>query len=351
MATELQPYLQGFAKAFEPWPPLPLPPEPELAWWLELNGDDPDGQRRGLNLRDALQAALPQLRLPQVQGVSRSDLYRAVVLRGDDPSSPALQEAAAQIGQPPHWQQPEQLELWLAQHPCGAMPVLQTPSWADFELMVRALAHRAEPAELADGVHAQAVSGLIHWPLIRRFGTQSRAKLIVLHQAPYGSVEARHVPGGLGDEAWLAASTTLRLEHELTHLATKRLLGEMRLNLLDELVADCMGMVAALGFYDAGLFGRCLGVGDDDQPIANGRWLSYTRELSAAAAAQAVALVMARARELQTQLNDQPALLSPAQAMVRLQWLCQQRLDQPISPGPAAASPLQFRAAAPGSNA
>jgi len=335
LATDLQPYLQGFSKAFETWPPLPLPPEPELSWWLNLLGDDPDGQLRGTTLLTALQAALPQLKLPQVHGISSSPLYRAVVLRGEDPGSPALQEAAAQIGQPPHWQQPEQLELWLAPHPCGPMPVLQTPSWPDFEQMVRALAHRAEPAELADGVHAQAVSGLIHWGLIHRFGNQSRAKLIVLHQAPYGSVEARRVPGGLSDQAWLAASTTLRLEHELTHLATKRLLGEMRLNLLDELVADCMGMVAALGFYDAALFGRCLGVGDGDQPIADGRWLSYTRELSTASAAQAVALVMARARELQTQLQLQPWLLQPEWAMQRLQWLCQQRLDAPLSAAPA----------------
>lgn len=58
---------------------------------------------------------------------------------------------------------------------------------------------------------------------------------------------AQHVPGLPSNQSWLKASTVLRLEHELTHLATKRLLGEMRLNLLDELVADCMGMVAALG--------------------------------------------------------------------------------------------------------
>lgn len=49
----------------------------------------------------------------------------------------------------------------------------------------------------------------------------------------------------------MAASTTLCLEHELTHLTTKRLLGEMRLNHLDELIAECMGMVAALGKFNA----------------------------------------------------------------------------------------------------
>jgi hypothetical protein len=50
--------------------------------------------------------------------------------------------------------------------------------------MVRALAHRGEPVAIANGVHAQAISGLIHWGLIPQFGSQSRACLIVLHQAP-----------------------------------------------------------------------------------------------------------------------------------------------------------------------
>ncbi|MFM1812407.1 MAG: hypothetical protein RLZZ336_1345 [Cyanobacteriota bacterium] len=335
MATDFATYCQGFAKASEPWPPLPLADAPELAWWHELIGPSPRGVLQGPGLLAALQVALPQLRLPQVAGISSSALYQQSVLRGE----PLSAEALAAAGPLPSWQQPQELTLWIAPHPTGAMPVLQTPSWPDFELLVRALAHRAEPALLSDGVHAQAVSGLIHWGLIQRFGRQSRARLIVLHQAPYGSVGAEHVPGGLSDAAWLAASTTLRLEHELTHLATKRVLGEMRLNLLDELVADAMGMVAALGRFDAGLFGRCLGIDctNGGRPIAHGRWSSYTRELDEADTHQAAALVMARGRELQARLDEQPALLAPAQAMPRLQWLCQQRLDQPIGDAPTTA--------------
>ena len=345
MATDLATYCQGFARASEPWPPLPLGDAPELAWWHELIGTAPQGALQGPAVLAALQAALPQLRLPQVVGISSSELYKQSVLRGEHLSADAL----AAAGPLPSWERPQALTLWIAPHPTGAMPVLQTPSWPDFELLVRALAHRAEPVVLADGVHAQAISGLIHWGLINRFGRHSRARLIVLHQAPYGSVSAEHVPGGLGDAAWLAASTTLRLEHELTHLATKALLGTMRLNLLDELVADAMGMVAALGRFDAGLFGRCLGVdcANGDRPIANGRWLSYTGELSDDDTQQAVALVMARSRELQTRLDDQPALLGPEQAMTRLQWLCQQQLDQPISAAPTTALPLHISASAP----
>ena len=283
----------------------------------------------GLPLLSALEAALPQLRLPQVNGISGSELYKKAVLRGEQLSPDEL----ASAGPLPTWQQPDALELWIAPHPCGAMPVLHTPNWHDFEQLVRALAHRAEPVSLADGVHAQALSGLIHWGLIERLGRSSRAKLIVLHQAPYGSVAAKHVPGGLSDDAWLRASTTLRLEHELTHIATKTVLGEMRLNLLDELIADCMGMVAALGHFDAELFGRCLGIdtSNGDQPVANGRWLSYTRELSEDESLQAIALVMQRSREVETMLIKQPQWLERELAMARLQWLCRQRLDQPIS--------------------
>jgi hypothetical protein len=212
------------------------------------------------------------------------------------------------------------------------MPVLETPSRLDFLRMVRALAHRGEPMPMADGVHAQAISGLIHWGLINQFGRQSRARLIVLHQAPYGSVAAGELPaqlGELGEEAWLAASSKLRLEHELTHLATKRLLGEMRVNLLDELIADCMGMVAALGCFSAELFGYCLG---STKP--GGRWSTYTVGLNAAESQQAVEFVMARAQELEQQLMGHPALLDSTHAMRRLQWLTRQQLDQAIHTAP-----------------
>lgn len=319
----LKVYCEGLAQAFDPWPELPLEPEPELGWWQEIaEGRGVQGEQ----LLERLCCSLPQLKLPQVEGISRSDLYRITVLRGQT----ASEADYAGAGDPPRLEEPGGLQLWIAEHPCGAMPVLHTKCWRDFELLARALAHRGEPVVLADGVHAQAVSGLIHWELIHRFGRASRARLILLHEAPYGSVGVEHVPGGLDEAAWLKASTTLRLEHELTHLATKRVLGEMRLNLLDELIADCMGMVAALGRFDAKLFGRCLGVNGNNEPNSGGRWLSYTRELSASEAKEAVALVMVRARELERELVEQQHRLAPQAEMGLLRWLCKQRLDRPI---------------------
>jgi hypothetical protein len=319
--TPLASYCEGFAEAAQPWPAFPLAEVPELTWWTKVTAESVDGVLHGQRVLEVLQTDLPQLHLPQQQGISKSDLYKTLVLRGESVD----QTAISGIGAPPQWRSPEALRLWIATHPCGAMPVVQTPDWSDFVLLVRALAHRSEPVALADGVHAQAVSGLIHWGLIQAFGRQSRARLIVLHEAPYGSVPASTLPGDLSEAEWLRASTSLRLEHELTHLATKRLLGEMRLNLLDELIADCMGMVAALGQFNAKLFGRCLGI-----PSATGRWTTYTNGLSETDARNALDLVMVRANELEDNLDQRPELVVREQAMELLQWLCRQRLDRPI---------------------
>ena len=323
MPDDLIAYCQGFVRSSEDWPTLPLEDSPELAWWQELVSSSAIGPQQGLQLLRSLETSMPQLQLPQVDGIACSELYKALVLRGEASDGKKLSKAGPELC----WHEEEALSIWIAPHPCGGMPVLQTPSWHDFAQLVRALAHRGEPKPLADGVHAQAISGLIHWGLIHRFGRQSRAQLIVLHQAPYGSVPAEQVPGGLSECEWLAASTTLRLEHELTHLATKRLLGEMRLNLLDELIADCMGMIAAMGRFDAKLFGCCMGIDADD-----GRWTTYTRELSKPDSDKALALVIARSLELEQVLTDHPKLLKPEFSMQRLQWLCRQRLNQSISP-------------------
>ena len=315
ISPSLASYCEGFSCAGEPWPQLPLEEIPELVWWRRLiDNSSPGSELFGMPLLSALEGALPQLQLPQQEGISRSELYRALVLRGE-----------AATGKP-DWQEPSALKLRVEPHLCGAMPVLETPSWHDFLHLVRALAHRGEPVGLADGVHAQAISGLIHWGLIRQFGPQSRARLIVLHTAPYGSLPASSVPGNLSESAWLEASSSLRLEHELTHLATKRLLGEMRVNLLDELVADCMGMVAALGWFNAELFGRCLGIDSNC-----GRWTAYTGELSEADAHEALALTQCRAVEVETLLVENPWMLEHNQSMRRLRWLCAQRLDTGIT--------------------
>jgi len=308
-------YLKGFERGCDPWPELPLADDPCLQWWRDLLAEHPSGGWWAV-----LQEHLPQLLLPQREGISQSELYKALVLRGASPASllPSAEHSP--------WERPQELELSIAEHPCGAMPVLRTASWSDFERLVRALAHRAEPVQLADGVHAQAISGLIHWGLIRRFGRQARAQLIVLHEAPYGSVPSAALPWNLSEAQWCRRSSALRLEHELTHLATKRVLGQMRINLLDELIADTMGMLQAMGQFSADVFGRCLGVDPNTGPLPQGRWITYVAGLGSKDAEHVLGLALQRAEELEAVLKKVP--LNKTEHL--LPWLCRQQLDQPI---------------------
>jgi len=64
----------------------------------------------------------------------------------------------------------------------------------------------------------------------------------------------------LSEAHWQHLSLTIRLEHECTHYFTRRLFSSMRNNLLDELIADYRGIVAAIGYYRADWFLRFLGL-------------------------------------------------------------------------------------------
>ena len=96
------------------------------------------------------------------------------------------------------------------------------------------------------------------WLSTGMLGPHQRACLILLHEAAYGSIPAESLPIGLDQQGWIRASCSLRLEHEFTHLTTQQQLGEMRLNLLDELIADAMGQLVALAGFSAEVFEHCL---------------------------------------------------------------------------------------------
>ncbi|EIC21457.1 DUF7005 family protein [Thiorhodovibrio frisius] len=311
MKQSLSDYCRGFANANAPWPALPLAEPPSMAWWRALLAETD-----GVSLFDRLRESLPQLCMPQRPGVSQSEEYRHAVLRG----LPLHTSLGAEM---PGLLAPEQLRLEIAAHFAVTLPVLRTSDREDFLFLTRALAHRCEPVPIAAGVHAQAVGGLIHWGLIRVHGRETRAQLILLHEAPYGSVPADRVPGRPSAAHWLALSGVLRLEHELTHLATKALCGEMRLNLLDELIADAMGMLRALGTFSADLFRRCLGVEEDGSAPAHARVWTYVAELEQSDALTAIQLALERAQELEALFKSSRLPTDPVQ---RLRWLCQQRL-------------------------
>jgi len=78
----------------------------------------------------------------------------------------------------------------------------------------------------------------------------------------------------------LMRSLALRLAHESFHYLTLRLVGTIRSHLLDELVADYAGVIAAFGRYDARMALRFLGLDRLPEIRPEGRLAVYRGTLS-----------------------------------------------------------------------
>ncbi len=312
----LDEYCRRFKDADSLWPELPIPAEPRQLWWERWLAD-----RDPANCWDDLRRHLPQLLLQPGIDIHSSDAYQRLVIRGEPANAEDLKRA-------PVLRDPSGTTLTMAQHPTGAVPVLTFRNHEDFVLAVRCLAHRCEAVPIQPTVHAQAVSGLIHWGLIRALDVRARCQILLLHRAPYASLSVETIPGEPSLERWLDLSQTWRLEHELTHIACRRLAGEMRINLYDEIVADAMGMTAALGHFDAGLFRRGLGLSSEGIPDRQARAHVYVSTLEPNQHQKVFQLTLERAAELERLLNEQRW---PAHSMALLRRLVRGQLSQPFT--------------------
>ena len=317
-------YCRPFKEANAIWPSLPLGADARERWWSEWLMTHSRADRPW----DALRLLLPQLLLTPGENVRSGEAYQRLVMRGE----PAQ---AADLAQAPGLHDPAGPSISLAPHPTGAVPVLSFRDHRDFVLAVRCLANRCEAVPVQPTVHAQAISGLIHWGLIREVDRRTRCQILLLHRAPYSSLPADTIPDQPSADRWIELSQIWRLEHELTHIACRRLVGEMRINLYDELVADALGMTAALGRFDADLFRRGLGLSIDAHPDSDARAHVYVSTLEASEHHEAFQLVLQRASELEGLINKRQW---PIEAMPLLAKLVRGQLDQPLTDGAGSAA-------------
>jgi hypothetical protein len=290
---------------------LPLPDEPFVRAWTRYADES-----RARGVLPVLREHLVQLRFPVAPGGSEGEVYQAATRRGVLPHAPedlALEDA-------------DGLRLFIHPTPAGAVPVLITARRADFEALVRALTKKNEPVPLPPSMGACMVGGYNNWGRVAELrraweagevraegaGDWSAAfaalrgrkelyqdRFILLSGGAYSGVPAEAM--GMEPEAWSRASITIRLEHECAHYFTRRVLGSMRNNLLDELMADYAGIVAAAGRYRADWFLRFCGLEEADGCRAGGRLWNYRGEppLSDAAFAVLQRIVRAAAHALE----------------------------------------------------
>lgn len=248
-----------------------------------------------------LQTKIVQLNIPVREGISQSESYRDVVRKGKPFSEENFDGRLT-------FEFLKKIQCYIHEHPAGSLPVITTSVRSDFEKLYRALACRCEPVSIQESVNATVVAGLINWDRVRNYRERWEKKasplsmatggwraemnrvakeepghfhdrLILICKNSYSSVTAEQLQLDMDEFEWIEKSTVLRIEHEFTHYATKRLFDSMRNNILDETIADFMGVTAALGSYKAQWFKTFLGLENWPDVRQNGRIFTYKGDL------------------------------------------------------------------------
>lgn len=267
---------------------FPLPDEPFVAAWENYAAEAGEA-----GVHEVLKKRLIQFKFPIREGISQSASYQAATRRLG--TADGLPEATGLI-----LERPGKLELVLHQTPAGRIPILITRHRKDFVTLVRALTRKNEPAPLPESMGASLVTGYNNWDRIFTYRKRWEAinpensseerwqeelgrlipqkelyqdRFIILSDGPYSAVPAADM--GLTEEEWRSASLVIRREHECAHYFTLRLFSSMRNNIMDELIADYMGIVAAAGHYQARWFLRFAGL--ENYPVyrEGGRLQNY----------------------------------------------------------------------------
>ncbi|HEV2063722.1 MAG TPA: ATP-binding protein [Thermoanaerobaculia bacterium] len=232
--------------------------EPHLAAWSVYAEE-----ARAEGAIPALSRRFPQLLYPIRAGISATDGYRRATRQGiwpeGDPEASGLPLSA-----------PDRITLEIHPTLAGRLPLIIAGERSDFEDLVRAFSARNEPVDVPASMGACIVTGFNNWDRIREYRRLWEAanpfgdwqaefstviprkelyedRFIILSSGPYSGVPAE--AAGYAQDRWRDLSLQIRRDHECTHYFTFRLAGAMRNNLLDEIIADYVGLVRTFGSY------------------------------------------------------------------------------------------------------
>ncbi|MFV0414194.1 MAG: isopentenyl-diphosphate Delta-isomerase [Oscillospiraceae bacterium] len=209
----------------------------------------------------------PQLGLAVEKGAAESAAYKSLVRKGLLPN----QAPAPFLGE---------VHLVHFATPAGLVELAWLPNRLDFTLFAQVMCHRCEPVPIPATMGAVSVFGVNGWRRIqhhralfearghtgwpaefKRF-TQNKANyqdtLLAVTDGPYSGLSGENA--GVEAAAWRQISLRIRIYHELAHFISRRLYAQNRQALRDEVLADCVGLLAATGRYEQALAKRLLGI-------------------------------------------------------------------------------------------
>ncbi|MCR5651413.1 MAG: hypothetical protein K6F86_09565 [Lachnospiraceae bacterium] len=210
----------------------------------------------------------------------------------------------AEIKDLSHFKMSEKDSLVTVDTPEGEVRVVTLFERHDFVTFLQIIANRCKPVEIPDTQGASIVSGIINWEKIRkheeeflkaeaekgnlipdwhaefeRFTSDKKNYLdvlIVLSVGPYSNTPAESF--GYTDDEWIGLSNTIRLYHECTHFVCRKRFPGKEEAVWDELVADAVGIYAALGRFDIAMEEKFLGI--EDGHYTKGRLENYIEDLT-----------------------------------------------------------------------
>ena len=315
----------------------PLADEEFVSTWTDYVKNAGSGK-----VFDFLKTRLVQLNFPIREGISRCEDYKAATKRGQCVEK--MQAATGLV-----LEQPAQLSLSIYQTPAGKIPVIYTSHRPDFASLVRALTMRNEPLSVPESMGACIVSGYNNWDRIRPYQATCKtdsewniefSRLIPLkelYQDRFLLLSGGYYSGvapaalGLSDSEWREKSLTIRCEHECAHYLTRRVFSSMRNHLLDELIADYSGIVAAIGYFRVDWFLHFMGLEGFPSYRSTGRFENYRGEppLSDTAFRILQAIVKSAAESLEVFSKRHAGLLSgPAFRPLAMTMLSTQTLEE-----------------------
>lgn len=309
---------------------FPLLPEAHVATWKNYLA-----QAQEIGVFPTLKSKLVQLSFPISQGISQTVSYRTAIAKGVLVHN--LHKTTGLV-----LTEPDKLQLIVHSSLAGQIPVIIAGNRPDFVSLIQALTMRNEPKEIPSSMGACSVSGFNNWNRIHQYKQEWQEnhpdfgealwtneflrlmsqkelyqdRFIILSRGNYSNVEAADL--GLKDDQWQQLSLTIRLEHECTHYFTKRLFGSMRNNVLDELLADYRGIVAAIGHYRHDWFLRFMGLESFPDYRPGGRLENYRGNLSEGSFKVLQSLVVEAAKNLKIFELQQTSRVSSAMMLTAL---------------------------------
>jgi hypothetical protein len=159
------------------------------------------------------------------------------------------------------------VRAWIERSPYGGIPVLYALERGVFEALV---------SDIYDGNRRTLPASVNAFTIKSKQRGLEGHRVILLNRSGYSGILG--ADAGCREDEWMEKSMTIRLNHEVCHYMSLRVLGGMQNHALDEIAADCAGQLAAFGAFRAALQKKFFGISDGNI-LPGGRFSFYVKNL------------------------------------------------------------------------